>query len=120
MHYGLLNITLTEDARMLDEVDAIGFGTQKKSDLTDSLSSVSSADISKSSSNNISQILQGKATGVYVTSNSGTPGSGAPIRIRRYGSISTDLTPQYVVDGSLLANLRSIRQIHSILKMWKS
>lgn len=94
-----VNIILTEDARMLDEVVAIGYGTQKKSDLTGSLSSVNSSDISKSSSSNISQILQGKATGVYVTSNSGAPGSGATIRIRGYGSISTDLTPLYVVDG---------------------
>lgn len=94
-----LNVVLSENQTVLDDVVVIGYGTQKKSDLTGSLSSVKAEDIVKTGDANITQALQGKAPGVYVTSNSGTPGAGATIRIRGYGSISTDLTPLYVVDG---------------------
>ena len=90
---------MSENQVILDDVVVIGYGTQKKSDLTGSLSSVKGEDIVKTGDTNITQSLQGKAPGVYVTSNSGTPGAGATIRIRGYGSISTDLTPLYVVDG---------------------
>ena len=83
-----MSVTMSENQVILDDVVVIGYGTQKKSDLT-----------VKTGDTNITQSLQGKAPGVYVTSNSGTPGAGATIRIRGYGSISTDLTPLYVVDG---------------------
>lgn len=95
----MMNIVLKEDQVLLDDVVVIGYGTQKKSDLTGSLSSVKAEDLVKTGNANVTQALQGKAAGVYVTSNSGTPGAGATIRIRGYGSISTDLTPLYVVDG---------------------
>ena len=94
-----MSVTMSENQVILDDVVVIGYGTQKKSDLTGSLSSVKGEDIVKTGDTNITQSLQGKAPGVYVTSNSGTPGAGATIRIRGYGSISTDLTPLYVVDG---------------------
>ncbi len=97
-----LNVTLLEDSQKLDELVVIGYGVQKKSDLTGSLSSVKGEDLIKSGNVNVSQALQGKAAGVYVTSNSGAPGSGATIRVRGYGSISTDLTPLYIVDGQPL------------------
>lgn len=94
-----LSVVMNENQVELDDVVVIGYGTQKKSDLTGSLSSVKGEDIVKTGDANITQSLQGKAAGVYVTSNSGTPGAGATVRIRGYGSISTDLTPLYVVDG---------------------
>lgn len=98
----IINVVLKEDAIMLGEVVAVGYGTMKKSDLTGSLSSVAGKDLVKSGGSNISQALQGKSAGVYITSSSGSPGSGGVIRIRGYGSISTDLTPLYVVDGQPL------------------
>ncbi|MDD2961930.1 MAG: TonB-dependent receptor [Muribaculaceae bacterium] len=94
-----MKVVMAENATNLEELVVIGYGVQKKSDLTGSLSSVNKEDIEKSGAVNISQAIQGKAAGVYVTSNSGAPGAGATIRVRGYGSISTDLTPLYVVDG---------------------
>lgn len=94
-----ISVVLNEDSQDLDELVVIGYGTQKKSDLTGSLSSVKGEDLIKSGATNISQALQGKATGVYVSSNSGAPGASATIRIRGYGSINSDLTPLYIVDG---------------------
>lgn len=103
-----MKVTLVENAQDLEELVVIGYGVQKKSDLTGSLSSVKGDDIIKTGSVNLSQALQGKAAGVYVTSNSGAPGAGATIRVRGYGSISTDLTPLYVVMVSLLTRIKQI------------
>ena len=94
-----MKITMIENEIVLDELVVIGYGIQKKSDVTGALSSIKSEDLVKTGDVNITQALQGKASGVYVTSNSGLPGAGATVRIRGYGSISTDLTPLYVVDG---------------------
>ncbi len=94
-----LIVVLEENAVNFEDLVVVGYGMQKKSDLTGSLSSVKGEDLVKTGGTNITQALQGQAPGVYVTSNSGTPGAGATIRIRGYGSISTDLTPLYVVDG---------------------
>lgn len=105
-----INVILREDSQNLEELVVVGYGVQKKSDLTGSLSSINGEDLAKGASTNISQAIQGKAAGVYVTSNSGAPGSGATIRIRGYGSISTDLTPLYVVDGQPVAE----SQVNSI------
>lgn len=108
-----MTVVMQENLVELDDVVVIGYGTQKKSDLTGSLSSVAGEDIVKTGDANITQSLQGKAPGVYVTSNSGTPGAGATVRIRGYGSISTDLTPLYVVDGQPMeeSNVNAINPI---------
>lgn len=108
-----ISVVMQENLVELDDVVVIGYGTQKKSDLTGSLSSVAGEDIVKTGDANITQSLQGKAPGVYVTSNSGTPGAGATVRIRGYGSISTDLTPLYVVDGQPMeeSNVNAINPI---------
>lgn len=94
-----VKVKMVENETVLDDVVVIGYGTQKKSDVTGALSSIKGEDIVKTGDVNLTQSLQGKAPGVYVTSNSGLPGAGATIRIRGYGSISTDLTPLYIVDG---------------------
>lgn len=115
-----IDIVMDEDSKMLDEFVVIGYGIQKKSDLTGSLSSVKGDDLAKSASSNISQALQGKASGVYVTSNSGAPGSSATIRVRGFGSIGsgTSIDPLYVVDGQPTsqntANMISSQDIESI------
>ena len=96
---GFMTVLMETDIQVFDEVVVVGYGVQRKSDLTGSLSSVSGSDLAKSAAVNVTQALQGKSAGVYITSPSGQPGAGATIRVRGYGSISTDNTPLYVVDG---------------------
>ncbi|MEN8155907.1 MAG: TonB-dependent receptor [Bacteroidota bacterium] len=94
----VLDMILELDRTELDEVVVVGYGVQKKSDVTGAIVSVKSAEISKTISVNAASALQGKAAGVAVTSNSGTPGGGLKVRIRGVGTIG-DASPLYVVDG---------------------
>ncbi|MDR2813947.1 MAG: TonB-dependent receptor [Prevotellaceae bacterium] len=91
-------IYLVEDFNALGEVVVVGYGTQKKSDLTGSLSRVSEAQIKERPVQNILQALQGRAAGVDVTSNL-RPGGVGDIRIRGTRSITASNAPLYVVDG---------------------
>lgn len=97
-------ILLSEDTRVLDQVVVIGYGTQKKSDLTGAVSSIRSEDITKMPTTNVAQALQGKAAGVEVVQNSGAPGSSTSIRIRGMGTINNS-DPLYVVDGISMDNI---------------
>ncbi|MDV6166894.1 TonB-dependent receptor [Flavobacterium sp. DG1-102-2] len=94
-----INITLKEDAKELDEVVVIGYGTQKKDDINSSVSSIKTRDIENLKQTTVDQMLQGKAAGVSVTNNSGQPGSAASIRVRGTTSISGTNEPLYVIDG---------------------
>lgn len=94
----VLSISLQEDTQKLDEVVVIGYGTMKKSDITGAISSVSEEKIARQAVANVSTALQGLATGVSVTSSSGSPGSAATIRIRGVGTVN-DAEPLFVVDG---------------------
>ncbi|MGB5821114.1 MAG: TonB-dependent receptor [Saonia sp.] len=95
----VINVVLIEDAENLDEVVVIGYGSQKKSDITGAVASVGSEDLEKAVFNTVDQLLQGRSSGVLVTSASGEPGAPASIRIRGNNSISGDNSPLYVVDG---------------------
>ncbi len=90
-------ITLVSDTQEIDQVVVIGYGTQKKADLTGSVAIVDAEEMKKSSNSNISTMLQGKASGVQITSD-GQPGADPAVRIRGMGSFS-DTNPLYVVDG---------------------
>lgn len=92
-------ITLEQASELLEEVVVIGYGTQKKSDLTGAVSSVSGEDLRSSVTTNIDQALQGRVAGVQVTQNSGQPGGAASIRIRGANSITGSSEPLYVIDG---------------------
>ena len=92
------DITLQEDVEVLDDVIVIGYGTQKRSDVTGSISSVSAEDIADFSSKSLAESLQGLAAGVTVTKGSGSPGESAEILIRGAGSLN-GMAPLYVVDG---------------------
>ena len=92
------NITLSGDVNVMDEVIVIGYGTMRKSDITGAISSVDKDKISRQPVANVASALQGLATGVSVTSNSGSPGASATIRIRGVGTVN-DADPLYVVDG---------------------
>lgn len=93
-----LNITLQPEVRSLDEVVVVGYGVQKKSVVTAAVSSVSSEQLTKNNPSDMRYALQGKVSGVQITSNSGSPGSQAVIRIRGNGTIN-DNSPLFLVDG---------------------
>nr|MDQ3015327.1 SusC/RagA family TonB-linked outer membrane protein [Bacteroidota bacterium] len=95
-----LEIQLSEGAFLIDQVVVVGYGVQKKSDLTGAVSSVKGRDISRVTSSNVEQALQGKVSGVYVAPSSGTPGAGAVIRIRGTGTLN-NANPLYVIDGMI-------------------
>ena len=95
----VIDVILEEDAQYLDEVVIIGYGSQKKTDITGSVSSVASEDLEKAVFNTVDQLLQGRSSGVVVSSSSGEPGASSSIRIRGNNSISGNNEPLYVVDG---------------------
>ncbi|CAL1519532.1 TonB-dependent receptor [Chitinophaga sp. MM2321] len=94
-----LHITLQESTSGLNEVVVIGYGTQKKKDITGAISSVSGKDLRNVPVRNAAEALQGKASGVMVAQSSGSPGSSPVVRIRGIGSISGSNSPLYIVDG---------------------
>lgn len=95
----VIDVTMMADVVALEEVVAIGYGTVKKSDLTGSVSSISSESISESQSNSFITAMQGRMAGVYISSESGEPGSGMNIQIRGAGSFYGASTPLFVIDG---------------------
>lgn len=100
-----INITLDTDAQALDEIVLIGYGSQKKADLTGSISTLSAAEIEKTPSSNIMQSLQGKVSGVQVVS-AGSPGDSPKVRLRGLGSYNeNNSNPLYVVDGMFYSNI---------------
>lgn len=103
-----IDVTLAEETVGIEEVVAIGYGTARKSDLTGSVSSVSSAKFAEQNVVRIDQILQGRAPGVVVTANSGAPGGEAKVRIRGSNSALGSNDPLYVVDGYVGADYNMI------------
>ena len=99
-----INITMEEDAASLDEVVVIGYGTQKKSDLTGAVGSVSADELQERPAASLTQSLSGKMPGVSVSINSGRPGGKSNIRIRGNSSVSLSNDPLYVVDGVILVS----------------
>ncbi|HIC31892.1 MAG TPA: SusC/RagA family TonB-linked outer membrane protein, partial [Flavobacteriaceae bacterium] len=93
-----INIALETQVSDLDEVVIIGYGSQKKSDLTGAITTVKSEEIEKTPNSNVMQSLQGKVAGVQITS-SGSPGNSPNVRIRGVNSIFAGGNPLYVVDG---------------------
>lgn len=102
-----INVSLKAD-NTLDEVVLIGYGTQRKSDLTGAISSISSKDFEKQPIFRVEDALQGRASGVQVSKNSGAPGADIKIRIRGSNSISSDNQPLIVIDGIIGGELKSI------------
>ncbi|OBQ52185.1 TonB-dependent receptor [Tamlana sp. s12] len=94
-----LNISLTEDASLLDEVVVIGYGAVKKEDVTGAADLVTTKDFNQGPIVNAPQLIQGKVAGVSVTSSSGAPGDGQEIRIRGNSSLSLSNNPLIVLDG---------------------
>ncbi|SFW30924.1 TonB-linked outer membrane protein, SusC/RagA family [Sinomicrobium oceani] len=94
-----INVTLQEDTQALDEVVVVGYGTQRRSDVTGAVSTVSSKSLQEAPVTNPEQALAGRAAGVNVSTNSGRPGGNTNVRIRGNNSINASNGPLYVVDG---------------------
>lgn len=99
-----IDVVMETDVESLDEVVVIGYGTQRKADLTGSITTIKAEEVANSPTSNINQALQGKVAGLQVTS-SGAPGVSANVRIRGIGSYSTDGRPLYVVDGMFYSDI---------------
>jgi TonB-linked SusC/RagA family outer membrane protein len=96
----VVNFELTaEDALQLEGIVAVGYGTQRKRDVTGAIGSVRTEELEKVQVPTVAQALQGRVAGVQVTQNSSAPGGGVSLRIRGSGSIGTTNEPLYVVDG---------------------
>lgn len=93
-----LSVVLAEDNQLLEEVIVVGYGTTKKENLTGAVSVVTSESISKRSSSNLGQILQGTVPGMTVTTSSGQPGQGVSLNIRGWNSINA-ASPLVLIDG---------------------
>ena len=104
----VINITLETEATALEEVVVTGYGTQRKIDLTGSVSVVSSKDFEKAVVPDALNAMQGKVAGVSIISNSGEPGADKLIRIRGVQSWGASTDPLYVIDGVIMDNLNSV------------
>ena len=94
-----VNVKMKSDAQMLSDVVVIGYGTQRKSDLTGSVSDVSSKDFNSGLISPPEQLINGKVSGVQIMSNSGSPTAGSTIRIRGGASLNASNDPLIVLDG---------------------
>lgn len=93
-----VNVILEEDAQSLDEIIVVGYGTQKKSDVTGAVGRVKSEELNKVAVSNPTEALQGRVAGVTVVKSSGSPGSEVDIKIRGVGTNGNN-QPLYIVDG---------------------
>ena len=103
-----INVTLSEDAELLDEVVVIGYGVQKKSDLTGAVASVRAEALKNISTTDAAAALQGKVSGINVITN-GAPGQGAQLRVRGYSTNATrseEVSPLYIVDGLQVSSIQ--------------
>lgn len=97
-----MKVTLEDDTHVLNEVVAVGYGTMKRSDITGSVVSVRAEDLEQTSAATMDQMLQGRAAGLTMTSNSGAAGSSTSIQIRGVNSLNSSNEPVYVIDGSII------------------
>ncbi|MEQ8422957.1 MAG: TonB-dependent receptor [Arenibacter algicola] len=116
-----IDVLMQEDAALLEEVVVVGYGKSvKKEDLTGAVSVVGSKELEKSPLINVDQALQGRASGVQLTQNSGAPGAGLKIRVRGSNSITGSNSPLVVVDGLIDVDINSVNpsdiQSISVLK----
>ena len=92
------NIVLEEDTEMLEETVVIGYGVQRKSDVTGAIASIKDSDLENRTTTDVAQALQGKASGVQIVNSSGAPGASSSIQIRGYSS-NSKTSPLMIVDG---------------------
>lgn len=102
-----IRFLLKEDTKTLDEVVVIGYGVQKKADLTGSVANINTEKLNTQSNANIGQALQGKIAGVDIVSQGGAPGSGTRIMVRGIGTLN-NASPLYIVDGTYMNSIDHI------------
>lgn len=102
-----IRFLLKEDTKTLDEVVVIGYGVQKKADLTGSVANINTEKLNTQSNANIGQALQGKIAGVDIVSQGGAPGSGTRIMVRGIGTLNNS-SPLYIVDGMYMNSIDHI------------
>ncbi len=96
----ILNVSLNFDSKLMSEVVVVGYGVQKKENLTGAIENIQLDDVENRAITNSGQILQGKVSGVQITQNSGQPGEdGVTIRIRGVSSINNNNDPLVIIDG---------------------
>ena len=104
-----IDVKLAEDSQLLQEVVVVGYGVQRKSDLTGAVASVKAADALKNTpTGNVSDALQGRMAGVSVLSGSGNPTEDNTIRVRGINSITAETGPLVVIDGFIGGSLQSL------------
>jgi len=94
-----INVALASDAKALEEVVVVGYGTVKKSDVTGAVVSLKASELTPGANVNVQQLMQGRASGVQISQRSGEPGSAMSVKIRGASSISAGNDPLYVIDG---------------------
>lgn len=99
----LVKITLKEDSELLDEVVVVGYGVQKRRDVTTAIASLKSSDLQDKPVTSVAEAMVGRMPGVQVSQNSGEPRSNLQIKVRGTGTITAGTSPLYVVDGVPLA-----------------
>ena len=99
-----INVVMQEEKNELEQIVVVGYGSVKKKDIAGSIQNVTSSEIAKSNTAAFEKAIEGKVSGVQITSTSGIPGSSFSINIRGRGSINADTQPLYIVDGVQIAN----------------
>ena len=99
-----INVALREAENELEQIVVVGYGVTRKKDIAGSIENITAESLAKTNSSNFQRALQGKMSGVQITSTSGIPGSSFSINIRRRGSINADTQPLYIIDGVQVTN----------------
>ncbi len=103
-----INLTLAEDVMALDEIVVIGYGTQKKKELTSAVSSVKAEEFNKGNVNDPTQLIQGKVAGLSITKPGGNPNQGYTMRLRGMSTIGANTQPLVVIDGVVGGSLDNV------------
>ncbi|RYZ95656.1 MAG: SusC/RagA family TonB-linked outer membrane protein, partial [Sphingobacteriaceae bacterium] len=103
-----LNVSLESDNKVLDEVVVIGYGTQKKKEITSAVTNLQPEDFNKGNINNPAQLLQGKVAGLSIVSPQGNPNGNYEIRLRGLSTLGANTQPLIIIDGVIGADLNSI------------
>lgn len=105
---GTINASLVEESIGLDEVVAVGYGTQKKSDVVSSVTSIKAVDLIKTPTSDVGEMLRGRATGVQITASNASPGSNSSIEIRGKRSINGGNDPLVIADGVQVSSINDV------------
>ncbi|SDL49182.1 iron complex outermembrane recepter protein [Catalinimonas alkaloidigena] len=103
-----IDVTMADDIKALDEVVVVGYGTQRKGEITSSVASIGVEEFNKGNISNVSQLLQGKVSGLSISRPGGDPNAGFAIRLRGLSTLGANTQPLVVVDGQIGADLNTV------------